>query len=284
VHSTTQRTGQDFKANTVSAMRLTISMPAVIRVPGWPRRITIFCVAVVMAVTCSLLATSERVSDLNLAGEIFGVSVLGFSLIALLSFDCVSGWCVVDFAWVVAAFVAVAAALINISEGARQERLFQANTLFGRAFADLLYATQIIVANECEDSPTRADLSTRSPPPYDGACDRMKHFLPQMEYQYNRFVTSQDITSLNAWGRDVRIPDTAPKDSWVTLYDSGARFTRAIDAYSYVISENTTNSGIVRSILLGTNRRYWYFFMAFFVGLRMSKATADLFRARAVAN
>ena len=196
-----------------------------------------------MAVFCALLVTSNQFSDLDVAGDILAISLLGFSFIAYLSFDSQVGWRIIDFAWVAASFAAIAVALINISDGARRERLFQAYTQFSQAFSDLIYAAQSTVTNECEDLPTRADLSRRSPEPYEGACDRIKHLLPQMEYQYNRFSTSQDGASLNEWGNDIRIPNTAPKGSWVGLYDSSARFSDAIRIFNTARSQNQPENG-----------------------------------------
>jgi hypothetical protein len=41
---------------------------------------------------------------------------------------------------------------------------------------------------------------------------------------------------------------------------------------------------ILRSFILSTKLRYWYFAMAFFVGLRLSKTTAEVLQAGAARN
>jgi hypothetical protein len=250
---------------------------------GLPRRIAILCMSAIAGATSILLAARLHTNDLGVALVILGISLLSFSFIAWLSFDCLRGWRLVDFPWICASFTAIVVALTNISEGERRDKLFQAKLQMNQAFSSLIYAAQSTVTNDCQELPTRASTWQRSAEPYSGACDRMKHFIPQMEYSYNEFTTLADVTNINAWGADIRVPETTPAGSWAGLYDSADRFTKAVALYESARERNKPSLTGLQRLLIGTELKYWYFFMAFFVGLRISKTTAEMLQTRASA-
>jgi len=260
---------------------------ALIQVPGWPRRIAIACVSALAAAASIFIAGSLKTNDLGAAFAILSVSIICFSGLAWLSFDCLLGWRLVDILWICASLAAVVVALTNISETERRSRLFQAKLEMSQAFLNLLYTAQGTVTNDCEELPTTADMSKRPPEPYKGACDRMKHFIPQIEYDYNQFTTSPDakISNVNGWGKDIKVPavPAAPVGSWARLYDSAERFTTAVQIYEKAIEQNEPNLTTFQSFLLSTDLKYWYFFIAFFVGLRISKTTAEILQVQASA-
>lgn len=262
---------------TASAYRTVL---ATIRVKGWPRRIALACVSIAAALLSLLLARSGFSNELNIAFSIFLASIAAFSVAAYLSFDCAIGWRCVDFPWILASFAAVVVALTSIAESARRETLYLAKVQMSQSFANLIYAAQSTVTNDCDDLPSRAGMWTRSPEPYQGACDRMKHFIPQMQHQYNEFTTLTESAIPTGWGENIRINEAAAKGSWAGMYDSSTRFTRAITTFETAKARNRPSSGYLSRVLLGTTLRYWYYFMAFFVGLRLSKSTAEILLAR----
>jgi hypothetical protein len=82
---------------------------------------------------------------------------------------------------------------------------------------------------------------------------------------------------------NIRVPNTTPAGSWAGLYDSADRFTKAVTLYKVAIEKNKPNLTRLQQLLLSTELKFWYFFMAFFVGLRVSKTTAEILQAQASA-
>jgi hypothetical protein len=259
-----------------------------LRQPGVRRRSAILLIVIVVIAICVALAVGGGHGDVAIALTILAVSVLGFSLVAFISFDAALAWRCVDFPWVCASFAAIAVALINIDAAALREQVFVAKSEISKRFSDLIYAVQSTVTNDCQDLPTRRDMWTPTPEPYRGACDRMKHFLPQMVYQYDDFSRSSDLSGLRGWALNMLVPDTQPTGSWAGLTESAKRFLVVSDTYGPILSNALTTQGlddnsILHHLVLTTGLRHWYFIMAFFVGLRVSKTTAEILQTRATA-
>jgi hypothetical protein len=257
-----------------------------IRRPSRLRQAAIVGVLVIMVAVCLALVLKSEQSEVLVALEIFLVSVSGFSLIAWISFDAYLAWRFVDFPWICTSFAAIIVALLNISETGHRQQVSLAKSEISRGFSDLIYATQRAVTNDCQELPTRQGMWEPSPEPYDGACDRMKHFLPQMTYQYDEFSRSLDLSGLRSWAMNMLVQDARPTGSWDRLFDSARRFLATSELFGSLLSQprtsqNDDKTDVLRHFILSTQLRYWYFAMAFFVGLRLSKTTAEVFQARA---
>ena len=244
-----------------------------IRRPGRLRQAAIVGLLAIMIATCLALVLKSAQGEVLVALEIFLVSVSGFSLIAWISFDASLGWRFVDFPWICTSFAAIIVALLNISEADRLKEVSLAKSEISQRFSDLIYAAQSTVTNDCQELPTHA------PEPYRGACDRVKHFLSQMTYRHDDISTSLDLDRLSGWAMDLLVPYGYPTGSWYELFDSARRFRATTELFSPVL-----RTDILRNFILSIHLRYWYFAMAFFVGLRLSKTTAEVLQARAARN
>jgi hypothetical protein len=125
-----------------------------VRKPRWVRRITVLLIVCMITSICTALVFYSSQSEAVLALEIFFVSVLGFSLIAALSYDSALCWRFVDFPWICTSFAAIVVALLNIAEAARREQASLARSEINRSFSGLIYATQNVVTNDCEELPS----------------------------------------------------------------------------------------------------------------------------------
>jgi len=238
-----------------------------------------------MLAICVLLVFHSAQEEAALALEIFLISVFGFSLIAVFTYDAVLCWRFVDFPWVCTSFAAIVVALLNIAEVDRREQTSSARSEISRSFSALIYTTQSVVTNDCQELPSRQQMWSRAPEPYDGACDRIKHFLPQMIYHYDEFAGSQDLSSLEGWARNMEVPGATPTGSWSGQYHSAKQFLLVSNKYSKLFEENSILekeinwSRSLKNFILTTDLKYWYFAMAFFVGFRLSKTAAELLQA-----
>lgn len=257
-----------------------------IRTAGLPRRIFMTIVILFMIAACVSVAVFEKQAGVALAMEIFAISLIGFSFVAWLSYDAALGWRYVDFPWVCSSFAAIVVALINISEVTNREQINSARLEINRAFSSLIYATSSVITDDCQELLTRSTMRERSPEPYNGACDRMKHFLPQMNFAYDDFGRSDDIQILRSWAMNMLVPDSTPNGPWSSQYEFARRFLAAAETYGPKL-QPTSVSGHAhsRSSSLShfgfmTYLPYWYLILAFFVGLRLSKTTAEVLQVR----
>jgi hypothetical protein len=246
--------------------------------PGWRRRITIATMVIVIVAICVALASYTAWEGVSAALVIFLVSALGFSLVAAISYDSAVCWRLVDAFWVCGSFAAVVVALINIDEAASRQQISNARSEVTDLFSGLLFAVQSIVTNDCEESPAAWDVRPRSPEPYKGACDQLKHLIPEMSYQYDEFSRTNKVSFLKI-GAQVCVTG-ATVGSWASLNDRATRFIQTADRLSPIL-EGDRKRDPLHQFIVSTELRYWYFFMAFFVGLRLSRTTADILQMRA---
>jgi hypothetical protein len=142
----------------------------------------------------------------------------------------------------------------------------------------LLFSVQSIVTNDCEESPAAWDVRPRSPEPHKGACDELKHLIPEMSYQYDEFSRTNKVSYLKI-GAQVCVTGAAT-GTWASLNDRATRFIQTADRLGPVLETDRKRDPLHRFIV-STKLKYWYFFMAFFVGLRLARTTADILQMRA---
>jgi hypothetical protein len=227
---------------------------------------------------CVGMASYPASEGVSAALAIFFVSVLGFSLVAVISYDATIGWRLVDAFWVCGSFAAVVVALINIEDAASRQQISNARSEITDLFSGLLFGVQSIVTNDCEESPAVWDVRPRTPEPYKGACDQLKHLIPEMSYQYDEFSRTNKISYLKL-GAQVCVTG-ATTGSWASLNDRANRFLQAADRLRPRLETQPQNDSL-HQFIASTELKYWYFFMAFFVGLRLSKTAAEVFQIRA---
>jgi hypothetical protein len=260
---------------------------SVLRQKGPARRIAVTVIVALMAAASVWLAMRSPQGEIAIALEAFLLSMAGFTLIAWMSFDAALAWRSVDFPWVCTSFAAILVALLNIAEATRRENVQMAKTELSRRFSELIYAAQSVITNDCRELPTRAGMWQRSPEPYNGACDRIQHFAPQMSYAYDEFARTSDHSSLDSWALNLAVRDRTAEGSWAGLSNAAQRVLAASKTYGPVLTESvqpkTGRFEAIRRAILSTDLKYWYFAMAFFVALRLSKTTAEVFQARAAA-
>lgn len=240
-------------------------------------------ILVVMLIGCFSLVLFNSQGVVTVALEIFIISAVGFSFIAVCSYQTVILWRAVDFPWILTSFAAIVVSLVNISANDQKQYISTAQNEISRAFSTLIYATRSIITNDCEAQPTERDMRQSSPEPYPGACDRMRHFLPQMIYVSGRISNTINTNELKGWGRNMIIAsDIKVAGGWKDQVAAAQNFIKIVDRYDPGLQKIGLVPGdTVENFILSTRLRLWYFVMAFFVGLRLSKTTAEVLQARA---
>jgi hypothetical protein len=221
------------------------------------------------------ISGSTSVNPLQPAAYILLCSVVGFTVIAVLTHDSRRGWRAVDYLWVCTTLATIVVALVNIASNSRKEEISSARSSVRSAFSNVLYLTRAVLEDDCQQRPSRAVYYTPASEPYPGACDRMAHFLPQMDFEMSAIELNPKAPH-NEWGMDIVLPNTNPQGRWQALYAAGRDLDQKFAALDTILDRQQPTDGSLSRFILSTRLRYWYFILAFFLGLRFSKVTAEI--------
>lgn len=250
---------------------------------GKRRRYVVAGVAFLTVTLSAALPLAVDQHDLWVALAVLLIALIGFHSVALLSFECTSCWRAVDYPWVLATFMAILIALTNIYENSRIAPLATAQIERRLNYEQLIYAMKGVITNDCHPKPSRTGIWNVSPEPHPGACDRIEHFLPQIENEAARDALTPDDGSGNAWGLDILAAEENAVGSWAGLYAVARKFHATSKRTREVIEGvRQTPRSPIAAWATSSSLKYWYFILAFCLGLRLSKITAELLAGHAV--
>jgi hypothetical protein len=239
-------------------------------------------VAVATLVVSVLVAVQLDASIITKALAILIISISGFHVAAWYAFERKGVWLVLDYALDAVTIVSLFAAVAGIQESAVSEIL---QTEFARRKveqAQLVYVVKSTITNDCHPKESRRDMWTPSPEPYPGACDRMEHFLPQVEYIFSQETGIETMTADDSWARNFIIDDEAATGSWKGLYDEAKRFIEGSRRTKKVLdSQGQLASKTVEALAGSGKLQYWQFLLALVLGLRVARRSAGLLETRA---
>jgi hypothetical protein len=253
-----------------------------ITAPGWPRRLTRLAVIFLTASLSLLLLFIRPLGDLELAGVIFVLSFIGHSILAWLTFDSVKAWRAVDYPWVCASFIAVIFALANGTETALKQELQAAKLSYQDSLAILRNTAQILVDYYCKDfSPSALQKQV---------CERLPLVIESTDYSLVG-VNKPDFAiggTPDWWDLvlppDYQRPDPMPSlgaGSWDGVKGAVEQANSTKQSYMLALQGAYYRERSWQALFVSTGVRYWYFLVAFFVGLRLSRTTAELLQANA---
>jgi hypothetical protein len=119
---------------------------------GWWRRLAVTIVVTVTLALSAMSVVRSPWSDLGTAFGVFGISLAGFSLLALLTFKNKVAWRAVDYPWVCSAFMAVMVALSSLSDAEFKTQLEAERLNYMQALAGLRAFVHSYRAFACEVS------------------------------------------------------------------------------------------------------------------------------------
>src|SRR5213078_482518 len=108
----------------------------------------------------------------------------------------------VDYPWILTTFMTIVLALTNIQETGRLAPLKLAVSDRRAAYDSLIYSMKSVITNDCHPKASRAGMWQPSPEPYPGECDRIEHFLPQIERAAAEENDPSKLNSGEYWGQD----------------------------------------------------------------------------------
>lgn len=233
--------------------------------------------AIAVAIGCALIAWLSRGGMIVTALAIFFASVIGFHLVALMSYRAKSAWLVLDYSLEVVTVTSLLAAVAGIQQSARVEVLQAEFAKHKAEQSSLLYAMKTVIENDCHPKPSRKDMWTPSPPPYEGACDRIEHFLPQVEYTFGKETGIENMTSNDMWATNLLINESDAKGAWAGLYGAAHRYIDGCRRTQLVVDEQKAfHSDVVAALASSGKLHYWQFLLAFVLGVKLARRTAGV--------
>lgn len=236
-------------------------------------------------VTCLVGSTIAAWSPFGVIGNaivILIVSLLGFHGAVWFSYERKMAWQALDYALELITVVSLIAALAGIQQSAVAETLEAAFSRRKAEQANLLYVIKSTITNDCHPKESRKSMWTPSPEPYDGACDRMEHFLPQIEYAFGKETGVETMTADDSWAQNLLINDEAATGSWQGLYDEANRFIEGSRRTRHVLdTQGPLSSEFIKTLAGSGKLRYWQYLLAFALGLRIARQTGGLLEGKA---
>ena len=261
-----------------------------IKAPGWPRWFAVATVSA-LAVLLSLLVYSfGHLGDLAVAAAILLISLAAHSVIALLTFDSQRGWRAVDYPWVAASFVAIIVAIANIAENSWQAQ-----------FQELKYTYQSSLGQFREAASNLLKINCKQEPPYNNdICSKLETAITITGWQAKDVGAPKIYLTMNDIGLnpepylmdleaiiggtskklELQLPVRNPvAQAWfyTDIYLKSINSLRSLYEASY--NKDIKHKSGWKYILVTKAMRYWYFAPAYFVGLRLSRTTAELLQA-----
>jgi hypothetical protein len=202
------------------------------------------------------------------------ISLTSFACFTYLAFLFRSSraWRAVDYPWTLATFVSILVALANISDS---------DTVNERraAFVDMMFDMRAIETNECHPDPERLQYYTPNPAPNPQECGRIAHLIDQVERDFFNEIAQPTKPRATGWGAE--FPHLAGSQGyWSGLYHDALNFD-AVEKKDVPQLEQIgrDRTGPLTHFARSVNLKYWYFVLAFALGLRLARVNADLLAA-----
>lgn len=208
---------------------------------------------------------------------VFLSSVVAFHIIGAFTYQYRKAWKSIEYAIEIATLGSIIAAFGDFQSGQRDQRLTEAFELRRTDQAALIYAVNSVITNDCTVLPSRLNVWKPAPEPYEGACDRMKHFLPQLELEFAAEDSIDDISSDDTWGRNMLINEDESEGSWAGLVLAARNFINSSKYVGEIVGAvGPIDKSPLSTILNSRYAEYWYYLLAVALGLRLAKVTVDL--------
>ena len=144
-----------------------------------------------------------------------------------------------------------------------------------------MYFTKSTITNDCHSWESRKEMWTTSPEPYPGACDRMEHFLPQVEYVFAKETGIDTMTADDSW-QGTSLSTTRPRLAPGGALRRGEEIHRRQSEDQNILDSQGRLASKTVGALAGSGKlQYWQFLLALVLGLGVARRSAGLLEARA---
>ena len=238
--------------------------------------------SVITFLVCASVALWSRSSITANAVIILFVSLVGFHAVGWLSYERKLAWQTLDYALELITVISLIAVIAGIQQSAVTETL---QSEFVRRKVEqetLIYATKSTITNDCHPKESRKIMWKPSPEPSPGACDRIEHFLPQIEYSFAIETGVETMTDADYWAKNLLGNKDPATGSWKGLYDEAERFIQGSSRTGTVLdSQGKLSSEFIKTLAGSGKLRYWQYLLVCVLGLRIARRSAGLLEGRA---
>lgn len=231
---------------------------------------------VVLAVGMSPYATTAAT---------FSITLISLSIVATKR-PRATFWPYVDYFWVSATVVSVLIAIAGNTTNRNFKTLADARHQFRNSISDVIFQLEGSIDRSCSADP----MSIGNGPGDLYSCPRMRHMLYQAQGDFRR-ESLQDVDSIQMpqnWASGFCLKKLVPgHEQWNITSEEGPlcgpmhEFEAARKSIKAAIGVYETNKTFFDKAAKDGTIKYWFYFYAVLAGLRLSRVTADILRARA---
>jgi len=238
-------------------------------------------VSVITTAVCLSVSLWSKAGVIPNAIVILITAVAGFHVVAWFTHARKRSWQILDYALELITVTSIFAALAGVQQSA-VTGILQAEFAKRKAEqSSLIYYIKGVITNDCYPKESRKNMWTPSLPPYEGACDRIEHFLPQIEYIFGKETGIESMTSDDSWARNILVNEEGAVGSWDGLYSEARRFIEGSRRTRVVLeSYRPLSTGFIATLASSGKIQYWHYLLAFVLGLRLARRSAGIFAER----
>lgn len=246
---------------------------------NYPRAITI---SIILATGCLCVAAGSIRFSQNLwnAAAILVISTLGFHAVALLTFRCTVCWRAVDYPWTLAAVTSIVIALTAIHESERTSRYEAQLQVHTSNFRNLIYSVKSTLTNDCNPPPGRELYWKPTAEPIANECGRLAHLLPQLEVIEKEEPEKKKFYESEGSARNFLIYEDKAQGSWAGLQNAANQLRESSHRMQAIWRELENSPASFSAWANPSSFKLWYLVLAYILGLRLAKITAEIKMAR----
>jgi len=229
-----------------------------------------------------LIVSVFSLSQIDSATATFGVffvSLLFFHVMLIRFSQYEFLWKATDYLFEVVAIVSIIAAVSGLSAAADYKKLQEQYTERKLAQVNFIYTIESTVTNDCNPLPSREDIWTPTPEPFEGECDRITHFLPQLQYAFDQETGPENMTYDSGLAFNLLYDGEVLEGSWSSIQSDAKRFIEISKLNKiYVEKRDQRKSSPWLSIANIENIFYWHHLLAFLLALKIARISMDVFK------
>ncbi|MEH8016137.1 hypothetical protein MN202_02725 [Rheinheimera muenzenbergensis] len=210
---------------------------------------------------------------------IFVVSLVFFHVVLFRFKKHENIWKSTDYLFEVVAILSIIAAVSGLNDASKQKYLQEQFAKRKLAQVEFIYAAETVVTNDCDPLKSRADIWEVSPEPNFGECDRLKHMIPQMRFDFDRETGPENMTSDTVWADNFEYKGQKLEGTWEYVQDKAEEFITISKENEKAISQREDARGMQGfDISRIDSVFYWHHVLAFLLALKISRISMEIFK------
>ncbi len=209
---------------------------------------------------------------------IFIFSLLAFHAILFRYAKHEKVWKSTDYVFEMVAILSIIAAVSGLIEAGKQKQFQEEFAKRKLAQVKFIYAVESTIINDCDPLDSRAGIWDVTPEPIKGECDRIKHILPQMKFDFDQETGPENMTADDNWAFNLEYKGYNLRGSWEGIQNSAKQFLGLSEHTQKIISLRDADKDKIITLSKIDKVVYWHNILAFLLALKISRISMEIFK------